>query len=325
MSAQLETTCDALRIKGRDRFSEAEAAEIRRLLALVRRAEPGSPQKVLRDQLQRIGFYISDYAAGSVGFTRTDFDELVNSGRVVVAGQPIAAVRGTVRSGRSITLRKADRASADAQAVDSSVASADVADLICEAAAALAAGPMTLKTAIAGGVQDCPGLYALYGSRAVWKQVGLGEPPDRRPLYVGKAESSLVTRDLNTHFATGGTGRSSPRRSFAALLVREGALDLTAMPRRPHNPESKKWDCFSLEHDGDARLTSWMWSYLRIAAWPKSGDVGLGTIEGAVMRTSRPPLNLIGVETPWRREVKAARATMVEASKQWSRDRGLLP
>lgn len=27
-----------------------------------------------------------------------------------------------------------------------------------------------------------------------------GDPPDDRPLYVGKAEQSLVTRDLNAEF-----------------------------------------------------------------------------------------------------------------------------
>jgi hypothetical protein len=311
--------------EGRDEFSCAEAAEIRRLLALVRRAEPGSQQKLLRDKLRAIGFYISDHAASSAGFTRSDFDGLVSSGRVVVAGQPIAAVRRTPQNNaRSITLGKPHGARTDGQAVESGAASLDVPDVVREAAAALAAEPMTLKTAIAGGVQDRPGLYALYGSGVVWKQLGLGEPPDRRPLYVGKAEASLVARDLNTHFATGETGRSSPRRSFAALLVREGALQLVAMPRRPHDPEAKKWDCFSLEHDGDERLTSWMFSRLRIAAWPKSADVALVTIEGAVMRMWRPPLNLIGVKTPWRGEVKAARASMVEASKQWARDRGLV-
>ena len=40
------------------------------------------------------------------------------------------------------------------------------------------------------------------------------------------------------------------------------------------------------------------------------------------MQEWQPPLNLIGVETPWRRDVKAARADMVQAAKQWARDCG---
>lgn len=76
-------------------------------------------------------------------------------------------------------------------------------------------------------VPHAAGLYAIYGDSGVWKALGLGDAQDDRPLYVGKAEDSLVSRDLNTHFATGKTGWSSPRRSFAALLADE--LKLTAM------------------------------------------------------------------------------------------------
>jgi hypothetical protein len=50
-------------MKGRDRFTSAEADEVRSLLDLVRNAEPGRPRKLLRDQLRAVGFYISDFAA----------------------------------------------------------------------------------------------------------------------------------------------------------------------------------------------------------------------------------------------------------------------
>jgi hypothetical protein len=60
-----------------------------------------------------------------------------------------------------------------------------------------------------------PGLYAIYGGATTWNELGLGEPPDGRPLYIGKAEDSLVTRDLKTHFGDGRTGQSTVRRSFA--------------------------------------------------------------------------------------------------------------
>ena len=41
-----------------------------------------------------------------------------------------------------------------------------------------------------------PGLYAVYGEPLVWRVLRLGEPPDDRPLYVGKSESSFQSRDL---------------------------------------------------------------------------------------------------------------------------------
>lgn len=182
---------------------------------------------------------------------------------------------------------------------------------------ALSFQPMTIEAAVGGGVPDQPGLYALHGSSATWAQLGLGPPPDERPLYVGKAEASLVSRDLRTHFATGRTGQSSPRRSFAALLAREAVLALVAMPRRPANPEPRKWTHFALEPAGDEALTNWMRSQLRIAVWLKPGGARLADLENDVIRALRPPLNLTGVRTPWTDEVKAARATLAAAAKEW--------
>jgi len=48
-----------------------------------------------------------------------------------------------------------------------------------------------------------PGLYAIHGAAGVWRDLGLGDPPGDRPLYVGKAEDNLVSRDLKTHFGNG--------------------------------------------------------------------------------------------------------------------------
>lgn len=195
-----------------------------------------------------------------------------------------------------------------------------VAEQLPAAIAALTGPGHTLAAAFAGAVKDKPGLYAVYGEPAVWSQLGLGAPPDERPLYVGKAEDSLVTRDLDTHFTSGDTGRSSPRRSFAALLVDE--LALVAIPRRPENPEPGRWPNYALEADDDDRLTAWMCEHLTLAVWPCERIAWLGDIERAVMVHWRPPLNLAGVKQPRRKQVKDARAAMVIAAKEWARTRG---
>jgi hypothetical protein len=173
---------------------------------------------------------------------------------------------------------------------------------------------LRIDAALAGAVPDRPGLYAIYASTAVWRKLGLGEAPDDRPLYVGKAEDSLVSRDLNTHFATGKTGRSSPRRSFAALLAED--LKLVAMPRRLAIPEPKKWTHYALEEPGDGRLTDWMCANLRLAVWVRPARTPLAAVELALMRAWLPPLNLIGVTTPWTAQVRAARASLAEEAKQ---------
>jgi hypothetical protein len=195
-----------------------------------------------------------------------------------------------------------------------------IAEQLPAAISALTGPGHTLPAAFAGAVKDKPGLYAVYGDPAVWSQLGLGAPPDERPLYVGKAEDSLVTRDLDTHFTSGDTGRSSPRRSFAALLVDE--LALVAIPRRPENPEPKHWPNYALEADGDDRLTEWMREHLTLAVWPCDQIRRLTKIEKAVMGHWGPPLNLTGVKQPWKKQVRDARGAMVIAAKAWARARG---
>jgi hypothetical protein len=220
-------------MKGRERFSAKEATEIRRLLRLVRQADSGAPQKMLRDKLRAIGFYISDF--GGTAFTASDFDELIRTGRVEVDEDPAATAalrRATIAGDRPRRARglggKPAPSATTARDVEVWVASALV--WVASALAALACEPLAIKRAIAGAVPDKPGLYALYGSARTWKQLGLGMPPDDRPLYVGKAEASLVSRDLRTHFATGATG------SVVAAPIIRSAARARGCPRSRRDP-----------------------------------------------------------------------------------------
>src|SRR4051794_23659247 len=91
-------------MKGKDRFTRSEADEIRRLLKVVRRAEPGSAQKGLRAKLRALGFYISDFAAGAAGFTASDFGDLVRRGRIQITGSTTGGQRVAGRDGRPTIL-----------------------------------------------------------------------------------------------------------------------------------------------------------------------------------------------------------------------------
>lgn len=167
-----------------------------------------------------------------------------------------------------------------------------------------------------GVVPSQPGLYAIYGDAKTWKQLQLGKPPDERPLYVGKAEDSLVTRDLKTHFGDGRTGQSTVRRSFAALL--HDTLGLRGVPRNPAKPGY--FANYGLIGAHDSSLTRWMKERLQLAVWPKPAacQLGLGEIEAALLIMLEPPLNLQGVVTPWTTKVKAARAVMAGEARTWS-------
>lgn len=160
-----------------------------------------------------------------------------------------------------------------------------------------------------------PGLYAIHTAGNIWELLGLGGPPDDRPLYVGKAEKSLRSRDMRVHFGTGRTGGSTVRRSLASRLHAE--LDLIACPRNTAKPE--RFANFGLEPDGDARLTRWMNDHLTLMTWtwPAPMDVALGDVETDVLRTFLPPLNIDKVDTPWRRELKASRAVLALQAEAW--------
>jgi hypothetical protein len=161
------------------------------------------------------------------------------------------------------------------------------------------------------------GLYAVHADAAVWIELGLGAPPDERPLYVGKAESSLRDRDIRTHFGDGRTGSSTLRRSFAALL--RAPLDLHAQPRNIAKPE--RFSNYGLPAEDDKRLTAWMRMNLHLAVWTTAdAAVQLGNIEVQLLNEWFPPLNLKDCKTPWLSTIKAARAEMATGARKWADD-----
>ena len=163
-----------------------------------------------------------------------------------------------------------------------------------------------------------PGLYAVHGDAGVWSQLGLGEPPDDRPLYVGKSESSLHSRDVTTHFGDGRTGSSTVRRSFAALLHDE--LGLRGVPRNREQPE--RCANYGLVEAHDCALTKWMRSNLELSVWQKDQPVVLEDLETDVLQVLLPPVNVAKVATPWKRRVKSAREVMAAEARSWARERG---
>lgn len=294
-------------MRGRDRFNAEELAWIREQLAQLRLAERDE-QKRIRGRLRRARFRISDWPTSNPGFTPSDFEHLVSTGQLVLDDTV-----GMIPAGPDPNDVNLPGGPLDDWAAHHTTAALDA---LAGPHVQRHGVPELIETAEAGrppGVAlNRPGLYALYGKACTWRELGLGDPPDGRPLYVGKAEDSLVSRDLRTHFATGRTGQSSPRRSFAALLVDQ--LRLVAVPRRRDDPEAGKWTHYALETDGDERLTTWMRAHLRLAAWPCERPVALGKLERLVMGELKPPLNLTGVSQPWSRDVRAARAEMARAA-----------
>lgn len=68
---------------GRSSFSRQEIDTLREQLRELRRAERGR-QKTIRASMRRMGFYITDYATDSQGFTASDLDDLIRRGVIQV-------------------------------------------------------------------------------------------------------------------------------------------------------------------------------------------------------------------------------------------------
>jgi hypothetical protein len=293
-------------VKGKDRFTAAQADRIRSLL--MQRATAERPQQTrLRGELRATGFYISDWSGP--GFTPSDFDGLVTAGRITIGEERPATMPEQSEPDRRQKRARAAGAGSARDRLPHNIA-------VTLARKSLS-GPRHALDQAKPHVPAGPGLYAIYGPADAWRELGLGDPPDDRPLYVGKAEDSLVSRDVKTHFGSGRTGSSTVRRSFAALL--RGALELRAQPRNPSKPE--RFANYGLAADGDERLTRWMRSHLSLAVWPKPVGVELIDVERELLRAWEPPLNLKDVHTPWSGPLSDARKAMADEARIWARGR----
>lgn len=183
--------------------------------------------------------------------------------------------------------------------------------LLRSATTALVEGPRHSIEAALEVVPNVAGLYAVYGDAEAVHQLATGDA--ERTLYVGKAERSLVGRDLRTHFATGKTGSSTLRRTVAALL--HEPLTLHAVPRNLARRDGSA--NYSLEGAGDARLTEWMIARLRLAVWVRPDGVILDDVETAVLDELAPPLNLSKMGNKGDHRIKAARAAMAAEARAW--------
>lgn len=292
-------------MKGRSSFSESQATTIRSLLRDVRRAERPK-QKVLRAKLRATGFNISDWRKSSGGFTVSDFDDLIVQGLVTIGSQKIS---------------QPDAERFEAIDIPSIPATPEESGDLVEGAVSALEG---VRHSLASEDPDLPagrGLYAFYGSPETWESIGLGVPPDDRPLYVGKAEASIIERDLRGHVGwpsgeTSLTGRSTLRRSVVALLSESGLAELEAIPRNPANPS--KFANYGLSSEDDQWLTEWMRKSFSLSVWIAPDDVNLKSIETPVLGRFLPPLNLADVSTPWRSMVKSARAVKAAQAKAWA-------
>lgn len=100
-------------MKGKNAFTPGEIERIKVLLDKKADARP-MVQRRVREQLRRIGFYISDYDRTFASFTPTDLDDLISAGRISLVDKPVSLPGSETRSGKDLPPKKDARQSREA-------------------------------------------------------------------------------------------------------------------------------------------------------------------------------------------------------------------
>lgn len=135
-----------------------------------------------------------------------------------------------------------------------------------------------------------PGIYALFFYGEEFPLEGY-TPKKDEIIYIGKTESSQLSRDKHTHFATGKTGSSTLRKSFGAMLRTE--LGLIPIPRGESDILKGKWSHFKFDTDSEEKLTSWMKSNLGLSFYEfDKYKQAIDELETVLIKELIPVLNI---------------------------------
>ena len=137
---------------------------------------------------------------------------------------------------------------------------------------------------------DKPGIYALsYSGES--NTIGSFQFCEKELLYIGKTESSQISRDVKTHFNSGKTGSSTVRRSLGAILLSE--LSLKPIPRNTTDYQSGRFSFYKFDDQSEELLTKWMKDYIAISFFEFLGTIeDLDSFETSVIQRLTPPLNI---------------------------------
>jgi hypothetical protein len=189
---------------------------------------------------------------------------------------------------------------------------------VAAAVAALLTAPRLSARAAPTDLPAKAGVYAIFAELDTREALRLPATEAELPIYVGKAEKSLLARDGQTHFTLGRTSSSTLRRSIAALL--HDSLELRGQPRNLRKPGY--FDKFGLASHDEEALQEWIGRHLTIAVWLKPPDAidenggFLRQIECALLKLWTPPLNDSDNPMRWR-ELRRMRRVMADEARGW--------
>ena len=74
-------------MRGKKQFTTLEAQKIKELIERKVKAE-SNEQNAIRAKIRKIGFYYSEFSSKKVGYTVTDFQNLINANQITIIDDP---------------------------------------------------------------------------------------------------------------------------------------------------------------------------------------------------------------------------------------------
>lgn len=147
-----------------------------------------------------------------------------------------------------------------------------------------------------------PGVYALFLSSESLGQFPAG---NEGFVYVGTS-ANLAQREFDTHFSSRGTGFSTVRRSFGAILKTTLRLKAKA---RGKGLTRQDLLCYVFDSSGEDRLTEWMHQNVLVAVYPTMEPQ---RVEDRLIPFAEPLLNLTKWKNPYRTDIMSLRKVCVD-------------
>ena len=253
-------------MKGKDTFTQTEISELRNLIKERIKADR-SRQKGIRAKMRNIGFYGSD-DFGIIDMQPSDFERLINSGRIKVIGQK--NVQNTELPKQKSELSKKEIEKSEDR--NSSISTIKEFELFAP------------EKHDYEHIPDNPGNYIVClkkGSKLpdIGESCSMKTYHELNVIYTGIAGKSLRKRDYRQHFTGNNAGSSTLRKSLGSMF----GYSKIARDKDPSNGKTK------FKETDEIKLSKWMNSNLVL--YFKS-NLHPDNLEDELILEQNPPLNL---------------------------------
>jgi len=259
-------------MKGRNKFTQSEIDEIKRLIKAKESAGPDK-QKGIRNLIRKIGFYYSDFRSQKEGYTVTDFQNLLNLREIIIVDR--------IKSGLVLNSTTRSYDFSNRNQIDlNSPNQANLTPLL----SGLKKNRFDPSIDSERIIPNSAGNYLLClkkGSSFPDKSNHpiMNEFDGLKVIYTGIASKSLRERDFKQHFTGNNAGRSTLRKSIGVLF------GYKQIPR-DKDPSSRKT---KFNHVDELELSRWMKDNLIMFYFP---TLNFDKFEKPLIQHFNPPLNL---------------------------------